>query len=86
MTIKDQPFDGPWLRIRHKNQSPAAIYSKMSERFLRGEIKKKKLRAIRLPGGQLITRKDWIDSYLLKYEIGHDVDRLVDETLRDMGV
>ena len=74
----------PWLRVQLKNEFPASEYCGIQQRSLRELIKLGKIRAVRLPGGQLITHKSWLDEYLLQHEIGAKVDRLVDETLREL--
>ena len=41
------------------------------------------LRYVRLPNGRILTKFDWIDEYLEQFEVKNDVDRIVDEILKD---
>ena len=63
----------------------AANYADMSERTLRGWLKKG-LRHSRLPSGTVLIKKEWLDEFLERYESdqGEDLDRIVNEILREM--
>jgi hypothetical protein len=41
------------------------------------------LRHVRLPNGRILTKYEWIDQYLEQFEVKDDVDRIVDEILKD---
>ena len=74
-------MDG-WGKIKQ-----AAEYSGLSIRTMR-TLLKQGLRYSRLPSGTILINYKAIDEYLQKFEVnqsgGHDVDRIVDEFMKDI--
>lgn len=69
-----------WLKVR-----AAAAYCGIGERTLRTWLKEDGLRSSRVRGAVLIKR-EWLDAFIEQHEIdrGNEVDRIVDETLKEM--
>jgi hypothetical protein len=68
-----------WLRIPKQ----ASEYSAVSERTLEGWLRQG-LRHVKA-GGCRLTKPEWVDSFLSKYEVNHnDVDSIVSEVLKNL--
>jgi len=65
-----------WLKIKH-----AAEYADISERTLRYWLKQG-LRHAR-KDGTVYIRPQWIDNFLLQYEVDNDVENTVDAILAE---
>ena len=58
--------------------SGGAKYAEVSVKQFRGWLKNG-LRHIRLENGRILTKFEWIDSYLMQFEVKNDADLLVEE-------
>ncbi|MEW6671779.1 MAG: hypothetical protein AB1427_08745 [Thermodesulfobacteriota bacterium] len=72
-----------WLKIRE-----GARYAGISSRKLEGLLRDG-LRYAQLPSGLRLTRAEWIDAYLEKFEVrpdeGQKVDQMVDDLLQGIS-
>jgi hypothetical protein len=67
-----------WLR-----PSQAAIYCGVSLKVFRRWLKSGGLRHSVLPSNRILIKISWIDTFLEQFEVKSDVDRLVDEILKE---
>lgn len=78
---KDSPTRG-WTK-----KSGGAAYAGVGVRTFH-EWLRKRLRHVKLPSGTVLTRYDWIDDFLKRFEVGagrDPVDELVTEIMDEMG-
>jgi len=69
-----------WMKIK-----TLAADTNVSERTVRSWLKAG-LRHSRLPTGTILVKREWRDKFLESHEIRiNEVDRLVDETLRELS-
>ncbi len=69
-----------WLK-----PTPAAEYCGVCVRTFRPWLKKG-LRHIRLPSGSILIKKEWIDDFLVSFEIVENrVDDLVDDIIGELN-
>ena len=69
------------------NIAEVSVYCSTSKRTIEMWLKEEDLRYSRIRGKRLIKR-EWLDEFLEKHEIGteKDVDQIVNETLRGMDL
>lgn len=69
-----------WAKIKK-----AAQYGGTSERTYRGVWLKDGLKHVRLPGGTILTKYEWIDQYLEKYAVNNnEVNTIVEDALKGL--
>ena len=69
-----------WLK-----PSAGAQYTGVSLKVFRRWLKSGALRHVRLDSGRILIKLDWVDQYLLEYEVKDDTDQIADEILRSSG-
>ena len=68
-----------WAKIK-----TAAKYSGVSERTLRKWLKSG-LRHSRLPSGTILTKTEWMDEYLERFEVvENEVDKITESICKEM--
>ena len=77
MEVTFKPEDRGWCK-----PSRGAQYADHTLKVFRSWLGQG-LRHIRLPNGRILTKYEWIDTYLEQFEVKNDVDRLVEEILKD---
>ena len=69
-----------WCKIKG-----GVAYTGIGERKFR-DLPKEGLRHIRLPSGTLLFKYEWIDDFLLQYEVTeNEVEDIVNEVVRDFN-